>query len=101
MVTRLQAEANVKSAKDRIVSKQKQIAKLEKTKIFKGVRIIDQFDVGRSGIKPFRARRKSERRVILKQLGLSKSEIPMLRDELNLRESELDFFNPPALGDII
>lgn len=101
MVTKIQAEANVKTARERLQSKQTEIAKLEKTKIFKGVRIIDQFNVGRAGIKPFRSRRKSERRVILKQLGLSKLEIPMLRDELNLRESELDFFNAPSLGDMI
>ena len=101
MATKIQAEANVKTARERLRSKQIEISKLEKTAVFKGVRIIDQFNVGRSGIKPFRVRRKSERRRTLKQLGLSRSEIPMLRDELNLRKSELDFFNPPALGDII
>ncbi len=101
MVTLEQAQTNFNLAKSRLSSKQKEISKLKKKSIFKGVTIKDQFNVGRSGIKFFRRQRKTERNLTLKQLGLSSSELPMLRDELNLRKSELDVIGVPSFGDII
>ncbi len=106
MTTKLQAELNLKSAKSRLSSKRREISRLKKQSIFRGVTIADQFSVGIGGIKPFRSRRKSERRSSLTQLGLSRGEIPMLNDELNLRQSEFDSFTPvfddtPGLGGLI
>ncbi len=101
MGTKLQAQTNFNLAKSRLSSKKSEVSRLKKKSIFKGVTIKDQFNVGRSGIKSFVKVRKSSRRSTLRQLGLSNSELPMLRDELNLRKAELDLFKTPSLGDII
>ncbi len=101
MVTKEKAKFNLDLAKTRLSNKQHDIIKLKKQSIFSGVRIQDQFDVGISGIKPFRKRRKADRRSTLRQLGISQSELPMLRDEFNLRKAELDVINSPRLGDML
>ncbi len=101
MVTLEQAQTNFNLAKSRLSSKKSEVSKLKKKSIFKGVTIKNQFNVGRSGIKSFVRVRKASRKSTLTQLGISNSELPMLRDELNLRKAELDFFNTPSLGDII
>ncbi len=101
MVTQEEAQINFDFAKSRLFNKQSEIRRLRKQSFFPGVRISDQFDVGISGIKPFRKRRKMERRETFKQIGLSESALPMLRDEFNLKKSELDVFNTPGLGDLL
>ncbi len=95
------AQLNFDAAKLRLSNKRIEIGRLDKQSIFMGVTIRDQFNVGRSGIKPFRKRRKAERRSALRQVGLSRAEIPMLQDELNLRKAELDFFDTPSMGDLL
>ncbi len=101
MVTQEEAQIKFNLAKSRLSNKRLEVKRLKKQSVFPGVRISDQFSVGIGGIKPFRKRRKSERKISLRQLGLSESELPMLRDEFNLRKAELDFFNTPALGDML
>ncbi len=101
MVTKAKAQTNFNLAKSRLSSKKSEVSRLKKKSIFKGVTIKDQFDVGRSGIKSFVKFRKASRKSTLIQLGISRSDIPMLSDELNLRKAELDFFNTPSLGDMI
>ena len=100
MVTKVQAQLNFDFAKSRLTSKEKEISQLTRQSIFKGVTIQDQFNVGRSGIKPFRKRRKAEKRSAINQLGISRGELPMLRDEFNLRKVELDSFTP-SMGDLL
>lgn len=100
MVTKVIAERNLKEAKKRLSDKQNQILKLKKKSIFRGVRIQDQFSVGRSGIRAFREQSKLSRKSTLRQLGISNSELPMLRDELNLRRSELESISP-SLGNLM
>ena len=59
----------------------------------RGVRIQDQFKVGRQGIKLCRARRKTERRGFLFDVGLFNSQLPGLQDSLRISEQDLADFD--------
>lgn len=97
VLTKAEAERNLKIARQNLSDKKAQIRKARKKSDFRGVTISDQFSIGRSGLKSFRKESILRKRVALKDLGLFRSELPGLQTQINLRQSELDFLN---IGDL-
>ena len=98
MVTRSILQKKVDTAKSNINSKNLQIQSAKKKIDFKGVRIQDQFSVGRLGIKPFRARKKIERKQGFTNLGIFNNDMIGLSSALGVAEKDLfDFDNGGVL----
>lgn len=93
MVTRIELEQRIAQTKRDISGKRIQIKGAKKRIDFRGVRIQDQFDVGRSGIKPFRVRKKLERKQGFFDLGIFNTDMIGLQSTLSLREQDLIDFN--------
>ncbi len=94
MVTRSELQKKVDISKSNISSKRIQIKGAKKKIDFRGVRIQDQFNVGRLGIESFRARGKSERKRGLSDLGVFSTELVGLKSSLGVTEKDLfDFDN--------
>lgn len=84
----------IKSAQASVSAKKKQIRTTKKKTKFAGVTIEAQFAVGRLGIKPFRARRKAERRQGFTDLGIFEGDLIGLSSVLSTRKQDLiDFDN--------
>ncbi len=97
VLTKEQAKINLATSRARVASKKRQIASSRKDIDFKGVRIQDQFDVGRLGIEPFREEGVRKRRKGFKDLGGFELELLPLEQDVTLRKQELDFFNTGGL----
>lgn len=96
---RIKILADIKAKEKAVYSKKKQITSARGKTKFSGVRIQDQFSVGRLGVKPFRARRKSERKQGLVDLGIFRGELPTLKANLkSSRKSLTDFDSMPFVG---
>lgn len=93
MVTRIELEGRIEQTKKNISGKRIQIRGAKKRTDFRGVRIQDQFDVGRSGIKPFRARKKLERKQGFFDLGIFNTDMIGLQSTLSVREQDLVDFD--------
>lgn len=94
MVTRIELQSRIDSDSSNINSKRFQIRGAKNKINFKGVRIKDQFSVGRLGIKNFRATGKSERSKGFTDLGVLSNELVGLRSSLVSAEKDLfDFDN--------
>lgn len=92
MVTRIELQNNISRAKASIKSKQSQIRASRKKARFPGITISTQFSVGRTGVKPFRARRKRERKQSLNDLGIFSGEMVGLNtDFINTKQALFDF----------
>ncbi len=93
-ITRTELQQKIDRAKSNIKSKNLQIKGAKKKIDFRGVRIQDQFDVGRLGIKPFRARGKAERKRGFSDLGVFSTELVGLKSSFGVAEKDLfDFDN--------
>jgi len=93
VLTKAEAEKNLKTARSNLSSKKRQIASARKRADFRGLTVQSQFDVGRLGIESFRAEGKARRRSGLKDIGQFQSELPGLRNIMDVRKQELDFFD--------
>ncbi len=93
MADRLSLQAKVTQAKSNISNKQSQIKSARKRTDFRGVRVQDQFREGRLGIKPFRARRKIERRQGFFDLGIFNNDMVGLNSSLMIAEQDLRDFD--------
>ncbi len=89
MVTRAELLSKVKLSKKNIGAKKLQIKGSKKKIDFKGVRIQDQFFVGRSGIKSFRAQGKAERKQGFVDLGIFSKEMVGLQSDLDIAKKDL------------
>ncbi len=89
MVTRIELQSRITQAKKDISTKRLQIRAAKKRTDFRGVRIQDQFDVGRSGIKSFRASKKIQRKQGFFDLGIFNTDMVGLSDTLAVREKDL------------
>ena len=93
MVTRPELEQRISQTRKDISSKRVQMKASRKRSIFKGVRIQDQFSVGKQGVKPFRKRRKSDRRIALGEVSLFGTDLLGLQNTLSIREQDLVDFD--------
>ena len=90
--------ADIESSRKAVYSKKKQISSARGRTKFPGVRIQDQFSVGRLGVEPFRARRKVERKIAFDDLGMFSGQLPALNANLASRKQALiDFDALPKL----
>ncbi len=97
VLTKTQAEANLKSSRSELSSKRSQIASARKDANFRGVTIQDQFNLGRLGIETFREKGRSRRRTSLKEIAGFQLEIPILQQDVILKKQQLDFFSMEVL----
>jgi len=89
----MELEDRINKTKASIKFKKLQIKSAKKKANFRGVRISDQFNVGRSGIKQFRATRKLERKSSLVDLGIFSGEMVGLKSSLEVDKKDLFDFN--------
>lgn len=101
MVSKLTLQKNLSIANKNLSDKKQQIKQLRRSSRFRGVTVQAQFDIGRAGLKSFRSDKKLQRKRTLVQLGIANSELPELKDNLNLRKIELINFKPSGLNDLI
>lgn len=91
--------SDIKSKEKAVYSKRKQITSARGKTKFSGVRVQDQFSVGRLGIEPFRERRISDRKQGFSDLGIFNNQLTGLNSDLSKsRKSLLDFDAMPVLG---
>ena len=94
MATKIELEAKLKTARSNLNSKRLQIKGAKKKIDFRGVRVQDQFNVGKLGIKSFRARGKVERKQGFSDLGIFSTDMIGLKSSLEVAEKDLfDFDN--------
>lgn len=91
--SRIELVDKISQAKSNIASKRTQMSSAKKRAIFRGVRIKDQFREGHSGIKPFRKRRKAQRKSALFDLGIFNNELSGLQNSLMISEQDLADFD--------
>ncbi len=90
--------ADIKAKESAVYSKRKQISTARGKTKFQGVRIQDQFNVGRLGVEPFRVRRKAEKKQGFVDLGIFNNQLPTLKTNLvSARQSLVDFDSMPRL----
>lgn len=93
VLTKSQLTESIRLTKLDISGKNRDISRALKETDFRGVRIQDQFDVGRQGIKRFRKLGKARRAQAFKDLGLFNKDLVGLKAQLNLEQSQLDELN--------
>ena len=99
MVTRPELTSRITQTKKDISAKRSQIKGVKKRARFKGVTIKRQFEVGKQGVKPFRKRRKKERRFELGQVNLVGTDLINLNSTLSVREQDLLDFDLLPIGE--
>ncbi len=91
-ISRKKILENIKKAEKEVYSKKSQIRGAKRKTKFPGVRIQDQFSVGRLGIKPFRLEKKLQRKKAFSDIGLFNEELIGLNMGLiGARKSLADF----------
>ncbi len=93
MATRTQLTKRISETKTNISSKRSQINSSRKRAKFRGVTIERQFQVGKLGVKPFRKRRKAERRIALGEVSLFGVDLLNLNNTLSIQEQDLRDFD--------
>ncbi len=93
VTTRESLQKKVSTDKSNISSKQSQINSARKRSRFRGITVKAQFKVGKRGVKPFRKKRKIERRIALGEVNLFGEDLIGLQNTLSISEKDLADFN--------